>query len=106
MFYNKEEELAELQKQFQKKENFFLVAFSEEQQAFVGCMEILIRKDEAKTKRWEPLTFCDLTVQAFSTLEEDKSIHSWDPIVSNYEHCLELNKCIVAGMFGYSPLEF
>ncbi len=55
MFYNKEEELAELQKQFQKKENFFLVAFSEEQQAFVGCMEILIRKDEAKTKRWEPL---------------------------------------------------
>ncbi|MHA1743479.1 MAG: hypothetical protein ACTSV6_04430 [Candidatus Heimdallarchaeota archaeon] len=180
MFYNKEEELAELQKQFQQKENFFLEAFSEEQQASVGCMGILIRKDEAKTRRWEPLvkeqasfktvagklleegltllkrrgvkrletsfkymldelssmapllelfnsvgfkekvpptkqfykqlteqsseeidsiegnvitfktrshysleTFCDLTVQAFSTLEEDKRIHSWDPIVSN-----------------------
>jgi len=50
--------------------------------------------------------FCDLTLQAFTTTDEDQKIHSWDPFVSNFNRCLELNRRIAAEKLGYSPHDF
>jgi len=200
LFYYKKEELKELKKEFEQKDNIFLVAIAGKNEKIIGCLGIIVGNGLARIRRWEPIVqqqyqiynideqllekaiellkeetihtiettlkyevncpesaqrlldlfsmfgfknktppaiqlyqdltqfsgktkfsknvviktrdsysvsdFCKYTIQAFATTEEDKKIHGWDPIVTNYDTCLRINNLILDGRFGYSPPEF
>jgi ribosomal protein S18 acetylase RimI-like enzyme len=64
--------------------------------------DIVIKTRES----FEIADFCNLSMKAFASTEEDKEIHGWDKITTDYETCMRFNQRIFDGKQGYSPAEF
>ncbi|MHA1739330.1 MAG: GNAT family N-acetyltransferase [Candidatus Heimdallarchaeota archaeon] len=65
--------------------------------------------DTIKIKTRDTFTisdFCKFAQLAFATLKEDKKMHGWDAIVSDYDTCMKFNKFIIDGNMGFSPEDF
>ncbi|MHA1503716.1 MAG: hypothetical protein ACTSPT_00840, partial [Candidatus Heimdallarchaeota archaeon] len=50
--------------------------------------------------------FCTFAKQSFAALKEDKKMHGWDAIVSDYDTCMKFKKFMINGDMGYSPEDF
>jgi len=55
LFLNKKEELDDLKQYFQNPDNIFLVAKLPKSDEIIGCLSILVRGNNARIGRWEPV---------------------------------------------------